>query len=168
MKRTQQLRGVRNLRRRRGAAMVEAALVLPVVLLFIMGLVDYGRYFLMVHVCSNAVSAGAAYACKHTSPIVLSGTTYNNGASDVANIVNATIGSQQLANPTISVYLSDANGNAVADSAGNNPGLFTYASPGSYVCVKLTGTFTFVPSTFLKLPSTYAPTFMAVRRSEGN
>ena len=155
-------------RRRRGAAMVEAAMVLPIVLLFIMGLLDYGRYFLMVHVCSNAVAAGAAYACKHTSPIVLSGTTYNNGTSDVSNIVNSTIGSQQLANPTISVYLSDANGNPVADSAGNNPGLFTYASAGSFICVKLTGTFTFVPSTFLKLPSTYTPTFMAVRRSEGN
>ena len=148
--------------------MVEAAMVLPVVLLFIMGLIDYGRYFLMVHVCSNAVAAGAAYACKHTSPIVISGTTYNNGTSDVSNIVNSTIGSQQLANPAISVYLSDAIGNPVADSAGNNPGLFTYAAPGSYVCVKLTGTFTFVPSTLLKLPSTYTPTFTAVRRSEGN
>jgi Flp pilus assembly protein TadG len=156
------------MRQRRGAAMVEAALVLPIVLLFIFGLIDYGRYFLMVHVCSNAVSAGAAYACKHTSPIVISGTTYNNTTSDVQNVVNATIGSQQLANPTVSVYLSDSNGNAIADSAGNNPGLFTYATPGSYVCVKLTGTFTFVPSTFLKLPSTYSPTFMAVRRSEGN
>jgi Flp pilus assembly protein TadG len=153
---------------RRGAAMVEAALVLPIVLLFILGLIDYGRYFLMVHVCSNAVSAGAAYACKHTSPIVISGTTYSNGVSDVTNVVNATIGSQQLANPTVSVYLSDSTGNPIADSAGNNPGLFTYATPGSYVCVKLTGTFTFVPSTFLKLPSTYSPTFMAVRRSEGN
>ena len=169
MTRTQQL--LRRARKpgRRGAAIVEAAVVLPVVLLFIMGLVDYGRYFLMVHVCSNAVSAGAAYGCKHTSPIVLSGTTYNNGTTDVSNIVNSNIGSQQLSNPTISVYLSDANGNAVADSAGNNPGLFTYATPGSYVCViKLTGTFTFVPATFLKLPSTYSPTFMAVRRSEGN
>ncbi len=165
---TKTFRRVQKHHRHRGVAMVEMALVLPVVLLFIMGLVDYGRYFLMIHQCSNAVSAGAAYACKHTSPIVLSGTTYNNGSSDVTNIVNSTIGSQQLANPTISVFLSDANGNAVADSAGNNPGLFTYATPGSYVCVKLTGTFTFVPSTFLKLPSTYTPTFMAVRRSEGN
>jgi Flp pilus assembly protein TadG len=150
--------------RRRGVATVEAALFLPVVLLFIMGVIDYGRYFLMVHVCGNAVSTGAAYACNHTSPVVLNGTSYGNGTSNVTNIVNATIGSQQSANPTVSVYLSDANGNPVADSAGNNPGLFTYATAGSYVCVLLTGTFTFVPSTFLKLP----PTFMAVRRSEGN
>ena len=82
-----------------GAALVEAAIVLPIVLLFIMGLFEYGRYFLMVHVCDNAVSAGAAYACKHTSPIVISGTTYGNAASDVTNIVNSNLGTQQLARP---------------------------------------------------------------------
>jgi Flp pilus assembly protein TadG len=154
--------------RRRGAALVEAAFVLPVVLLFIMGLFEYGRYFLMVHVCNNAVSAAAAYACKHTSPVIIGGTTYGNAASNVTNIVNANMGSQQLAGAAVSVYLSDALGNAVADSAGNNPGLFTYAAAGSYVCVKLTGAYTFIPTTFLGLPSTSTKTFMAVRRSEGN
>ncbi len=158
----------RKLRRRRGAALVEAALVLPSVILFVMGLFEYGRWFLMVHVNSNAVAAGAAYACKHTSPIVLGGTTYGDATSDVTNIVNATIGSQQLSSPTISVYLSDADGNPLTDSAGNNPGQFIYAAPGDYVCVKMTGTYTFVPTAFLKLPSTYTPSFMAVRRSEGN
>jgi len=143
-------------------------MVLPMVLLFIMGLFEYGRYFLMVHVCNNAVSAAAAYACKHTSPVVLSGTTYGNAASDVTNIINANTGSQQLSGAAVSVYLSDSVGNAVADSAGNNPGLFTYAAAGSYVCVKLTGTYSFIPSTFLGLPSSSTKTFMAVRRSEGN
>jgi Flp pilus assembly protein TadG len=158
----------RKLRRRQGATTVEAALVLPLVLLFIMSLFEYGRYFLVVHVCNNAVSAAAAYACKHTSPVVISGTTYGNATSDVTNILNANIGSQQLTGATVSVYLSDSLGNAVADSAGNNPGRFTYAAAGSYVCVKLTGTYTFVPTTLLGLPSTSTRTFMAVRRSEGN
>ena len=158
----------RNRRRRAGAALVEAAFVLPIVILFVMGLFEYGRYFLMVHVCNNAVSAAAAYACKHTSPIVISGTTYGNATSDVSNIVNTNMGTQQLASPAVSVYLSDSLGNAVADSAGNNPGLFTYATPGTYLCVKLTGTYTFIPTTLLGLPSTSTKTFMAVRRSEGN
>ncbi len=155
-------------RKAAGAALVEAAFVLPVVLMFIMGLFEYGRYFLMVHVCENAAAAGAAYACKHTSPIVISGTTYGNGTSDVTNVVNATLGTQQLANPTVSVYLSDAFGNAVADSAGNNPGLFTNAGVGQYICVKLTGTYTFVPAKVLGLPSTSTITFTTVRRSEAN
>ncbi len=148
--------------------MVEAAFVLPIVLLFILGLFEYGRYYLMVHVCYNAVSAGATYACKHTSPIVISGTTCNNGTADVTNVVNATLGVQQLASPTVSVYLSDALGNAVADSAGNNPGLFSNAGVGQYICVKLTGTYTFVPTTILGLPSTKTETFTTVRRSEAN
>ena len=155
-------------RRRAGAAIVEAAFVLPVVLLFIMGLFEYGRYYFMIHICENATAAGAAYACKHTSPIVITGTTYGNAASDVTNIVNSNLGSQQLASPTVSVYLSNALGNPIADWAGNNPGLFTYASVGQYICVKLTGTYTFVPTTFLKLPSTKTETFITVRRSEAN
>jgi len=155
-------------RRRAAAALVEAAVVLPIVLLFVMGLFEYGRYFLMVHVCSNAVSAGVAYACKHTSPIVITGTTYGDAVSDVTNVVNANLGTQQLANPTVKVYLSDALGNAVADSAGNNPGLFTYAGIGQYVCVQLSGSYTFIPSTMLGLPSTSTKTFTAVRRSEAN
>ena len=111
---------------------------------------------------------GAAYACKHTSPIVISGTTYGDGASDVTNVVNSCLGSQQLANPAVSVYLSDALGNPVADSAGNNPGLFTNAGVGQYVCVQLTGTYSFMPTKFLGLPSTMVQTFTTVRRSEAN
>ena len=146
--------------RRRGAALVEAAFVLPIVLLFVMGLFEYGRYFLMVHVCNNAVSAAANYACKHTSQIVLSGTTYGNANTDVTNIINSNMGTQQLANPTVSVYLSD--------SVGNNLGTWTNASAGQYVCVQLSGSYTFVPTSFLGLPSTSVKTFTAVRRSEGN
>ncbi len=142
--------------------------MLPFVLLFIMSLFEYGRYYLMVHVCYNAVSAGAAYACKHTSPIIISGTTYGDAASDVTNAVNSCLGTQQLANPTVSVYLSDALGNAVADSQGNNPGLFTSAGVGQYVCVQLTGTYTFVPAHLLGLPATLTQTFTTVRRSEAN
>ncbi len=147
-------------RQRRGAALVEAAFVLPIVIMFIMGLMEYGRYFLMVHVCNNAIAAGAAYACKHTSPIVLGGTTYGNANSDVSNIVNSNVGSQQLTSPVVSVYLSDA--------VGNNLGTWTSAGAGQYVCVQLTGTYTFVPTVLLGLPSTSTLTFKIVRRSEGN
>jgi len=147
--------------RRTGAALVEAAFVLPIVLLFIMGLFEYGRYFLMVHICNNAVSSAASYACKHTSPIVISGGTCGSATSDVTSIINANLGSQQLANATPTVYLSDSSGTS-------NLGAFTNAGPGQYVCVKLTGTYTFVPTSFLGLPSTSTQTFTAVRRSEGN
>ena len=49
-------------RRRRGAVLVEAALVLPVVFVFFFAIIEYGRFFMTVHVFSNAVRDGAAYA----------------------------------------------------------------------------------------------------------
>ena len=146
--------------RRRGAALIEAAFILPVVIMFIMGLLEYGRYFLMIHVCNNAVSAAASYACKHTSPIVISGGTLGNATSDVTNIVNSNLGTQQLSGGSVSVYLSD--------STGGNLGNWNNAGPGQYVCVKLTGSYTFVPTVLLGLPSTSTQTFTAGRRSEGN
>jgi Flp pilus assembly protein TadG len=140
---------------------VEAAFVLPIVLLVIMGLFEYGRYYVMIHICENAVSAGAAYACKHTSPIVIGGTTYNNGTTDVTNVVNSCLGSQQLANWSVNVYWSDSSGSS-------NLGSFTSASAGQYVCVSASGTYTFVPAGVLGLPTTRTQTFKTVRRSEAN
>ena len=147
---------------------MEAAFVLPIVLLFIMGIFEYGRYFLMVHICNNAVSAGAAYACKHTSPIVISSTTYGNAISDVTNVINSNLGTQQLAGPTVSVFLSDGVGNAVADKRGQQPRTLFQCGVGQYVCVQLSGSYTFIPATMLGLPSTSTKTFTAVRRSEAN
>ena len=136
-------------------------MVLPIVLLFIMGLFEYGRYYLMIHICENAVSAGAAYACKHTSPIVISGVTSSSGTSDVQNVVNSCLGSQQLANWSVNVYWSDSSGSS-------NLGSFTSAGAGQYICVSASGTYTFVPAAMLGLPTTKTETFKTVRRSEAN
>ena len=48
--------------RRRGATTVEAAFVLPIFLLFIMGIYEYGRYLMVLHVATNASRDGARYA----------------------------------------------------------------------------------------------------------
>ena len=114
-----------------------------------------------VHVGNNAASEGAAYASRHTSPIVLNGTTYGNGTSDVLNVVNSALSGVQLTGQTISVYLSDG--------LGNNLGTWTNAQAGQYVCVQITGTYTFsLPTKMLCLPASMPMTFQAVRRSEGN
>ena len=98
-------------KRRGGHSIVEAAFVLPLVLMFLLGILEYGRWFMTVHVGNNAASEGAAYASRHTSPIVLNGTTYGNGTSDVLNVVNSALSGVQLTGQTISVYLSDGLGN---------------------------------------------------------
>ena len=61
--------------RREGAVLVEAAMVLPLVFLFIFGIMEYSRYLMTLHVFTNAANAGATYAARHTSPIVINVTT---------------------------------------------------------------------------------------------
>lgn len=50
--------------RERGAALVEAALVLPFVILLLMGIVDFGRVFLAEITLNNAVSEGALFGAQ--------------------------------------------------------------------------------------------------------
>ncbi len=79
---------------RRGASTVEAAIVLPLVFLFLFGILEYGRYVMMLQIATNAAREGAHYAVTHTNPITISGVTYGNGTSDVVNTVNTAMGGQ--------------------------------------------------------------------------
>ncbi len=150
----------RALRWRRGAAAVEAAMVLPIVLLFLMGILEYGRYVMTLQVLTNAAREGAHYALSHTAPVTLQGVTYGNSTSDVVSAVNNASGGQSLTDQTISVYASD--------TLGNNLGSWTDASSGESVCVKISGTYYFVLPSLLHLPSSMPVETMAVMRSEGN
>ena len=63
-----QHRGQRALRRRlrdRGAATVEFALVLPLLLLLVVGIIQFGRAFSMQIQLSGAANAGARYLAVH-------------------------------------------------------------------------------------------------------
>ncbi len=149
-----------NKRRRTGAVLVEAAIVLPLLLLFILGVMEYGRYLMTMHIFQNAAREGAAYAAKHTSPIVLGGVTYGNTTTDVTNVVTSRLAGQQLTDQRTRVYLSD--------SLGNNLGTWTDAQAGQSVCVEISGTFQFAAPSLLSLPASVNATFKAVSRSEGN
>jgi len=50
---------------RRGQALVEAALVLPVIMLLALGAVDFGRVFAATLTASNAAKQAAAFAAQH-------------------------------------------------------------------------------------------------------
>ena len=155
----------RHKRKRRGQALVEAAMVLPVIILFLFGILEYGRYFMMVHECENAVNLGVNYAAKHTSPIVISGgdRQHNLTSAVSPSVVSAAIGSVQLSNPTTTVFMSD--------SAGNNSGAHGLnAGNGSYVCVQLSGTYNFAITSLTgsAVQMRRVSRFEVVRRSEGN
>jgi Flp pilus assembly protein TadG len=146
--------------RRTGAVVVEAAMVLPMVLLFLLGIMEYGRYLMTVHLCTNAVTLGAAYAAKHTSSIYLDNVSYGNQNSNVTTVVTNAMAGQQLSGQNIAVFQSDA--------VGNNIGTWTAAQAGQFVCVQITGTYQFMIPKLLGLPSSATQTFQAVRLSEGN
>ncbi|HMF55185.1 MAG TPA: TadE family protein [Pyrinomonadaceae bacterium] len=54
----------RFVRRENGTHMVEAAIVLPFMLVMLGGLAEFGRYFYTYSALTNAVRAGARHACK--------------------------------------------------------------------------------------------------------
>ena len=146
--------------RRLGAVTVEAALVLPLVVLFLLGIVEFGRFLVTVNVFNNAARAGALYAAKHSDPIVLNGTTYGAGTTDISTVVTNDLAGLQLSGQAINVFLSDA--------LGNNQGTWNGPQAGQYVCVRITGTYQFIIPTLLRMPSSQTMTFQCVTQSEGN
>ena len=64
--------------RRRGAALVEMALVLPIFLLIVLGIVEFGRAMMVSQLVTNAAREGARLA-------IVGGSTN----SDVQNAINA-------------------------------------------------------------------------------
>ncbi len=146
--------------RRRGTTVVEGALLLPLVLLFLMGILEYGRYIMTVQVLTNAAREGAHYALSHTEPVTLEGTTYGNSTSDVVAAVERASGGQSLTNEVIQIYKSDVYG--------NSQGQWTDAGIGDSICVEISGTYVFLIPQLLHLPSSMAVNTKAVMRSEGS
>jgi Flp pilus assembly protein TadG len=146
--------------KRRGVAAVQAALVLPVVVLFLFGIFEYGRYLMFLQVFTNAAREGAHYALAHTDPITIAGTTSGNANSDVTNAVNKALAGQQLTNQNVQIYASD--------SLGNNLGTWTSGQAGQSVCVRITGNYPVIVPNLLHLASSIPVVAQAVMRSEGN
>src|SRR5882724_8663413 len=93
--------------KRRASVTVEAALVLPIVILFLFGILEYGRYLMTLQMVTNAAREGAHYALAHTQPVTVSGTTYGNATSDVTNVINTAMAGNQLSGQNIQVYAAD-------------------------------------------------------------
>jgi len=146
--------------KRRAAVTVEAALVLPIVIMFLFGILEYGRYLMMQQVLTNAAREGAHYALAHTQPVTIGGVSYGNATSDVTNVINKAMGGQQLSGQTIQVYASD--------SLGNNLGTWTNVQTGQSVCVRITGNYPVILWRMIYLPSSIPVVAQSVMRSEAN
>jgi hypothetical protein len=126
--------------------------------MFYFGILEYSRWLMTMQLIHNAVCQGAEYAAKHTDPIVLGGTTYQT--ADVNAVITARMAGFSLQSQAIQIYLSDA--------VGNNLGTWTSAQTGQYVCVQITGNYTFMQSTLLGFTAHVPVSFKCVKASEGN
>lgn len=68
-----------------GQSLVELALALPILLLILLGLADFGRAFYYTTIISNAARAGAAYLSQNPAAGQLAATNTNSVKSKVCN-----------------------------------------------------------------------------------
>jgi Flp pilus assembly protein TadG len=143
--------------RRKAASLVEAAFVLPIALLFIFGLVEYGRLVFLIQTAENAAREGARYAVARTAD----GTTQ----TDVQTCVtNAMAGRQsELAGFTIDVQNVDPNTGTVITGSNWNDAPF-----GGAILVRVSGTYSPILPSFLRLPATVQVRATSMMSSEAN
>src|SRR2546423_4690431 len=99
-------------RSRRAAGVVEAALVLPLMLLFLLGIFEYCRFVFLVQVCENAAREGARYAAAHTGD----GTTL----TDVRNVVKSAMAGRLKELPDYDVQVVNVDPSTGATIAGTS------------------------------------------------
>jgi len=93
-----------------GSSLVEVAVVLPMLLLILIGVVDLGRYFYLANEVAGAAHSGAMYGSQH--------------ASDTTNMVNAA----KLDAPNVSGLVVNATWGCKC-SDGTNPSVSCTATP---------------------------------------
>ena len=98
------MRVTRSFRSERGAAMVEFAIVLPILLLMVFGIVDFGRALYTLNNLTAAVREGARLASTQISPDPTTGSSMTAVSTAVTNYVVAFGGNAGA--PTVSETFS--------------------------------------------------------------
>lgn len=94
--------------RRSGAAAVEAALVLPLFFLVVMGVIEFGRAFMVAQLLTNAAREGARTA-------ITTGSTNTDVVNKVKQLVSDTVGVAQ-AKVTVTVSVNGSASAQLADA----------------------------------------------------
>jgi Flp pilus assembly protein TadG len=119
----------RTLRNESGTSMVEFAVLAPVFVFMLVGIIEVGRYIFFAILAANAARAGVQYGAQNLTTV-----------HDTAGIQNAALAdAQNLSNLTASPapYCSTGNGALLPCSIGVTPS----SSVEYYVKVKVSGTF---------------------------
>jgi Flp pilus assembly protein TadG len=93
---------------RRGQSLVEVGIVIPILVLLIMGTLEFGRAFMIANVVTHATRDGARAAAvvppadRNSSGIITSPASIQNKVrSDIANVVDASGFTVSVQQPTI-------------------------------------------------------------------
>ncbi len=137
---------------RRGATVVEAAIVINIVLLLMFVLLDYGKFLMTVQLLNNAAREGARLATVNTNLMT---------TAQIQSAVTTYLAGQNLSSQSISVYQADP-------TTGNNLGVWNNTSMGGSIAVQITGTYTPLLPALSQLPSSINLTATAMMTCEGN
>jgi Flp pilus assembly protein TadG len=131
----------RTLRNGRGATIVEFALVFPLLLLLMFGVMDFGFYFFVQHSLQFATREGVRLALVGRTINDGSGNAMSREASIVQTIRSKASVAVKPANVLVYIYPVNTNfaDPAVLDTTQNSAGL-----PGSYMRVKTRYTYRFI------------------------
>jgi hypothetical protein len=112
-----------------GASLVEFAIVAPVLIFFLIGMIEVARYTQIAIVASNAARAGVAYGAQNTT------TAADTSGMQSAALANASAFPSMSANPTMFCY--SGSGTPSPSPCPSSPPAGSYY----YVQVTTTGTF---------------------------
>jgi Flp pilus assembly protein TadG len=146
------------------------ALVISLAALFLCGILEYGRYLMVLHTANNAAREGARYAVAHTGD----GTTQ----SQVIGVVNAKMAGvdAQIQNYNVNVFSADPTGIYNSNGAAIYPptiqplagSSWNSAAFGSPIVVQITGTYQPILPSFLFMGANLSIQATAMMNSEAN
>jgi Flp pilus assembly protein TadG len=151
-------------RRRRGATIVETALVMAVFFMLLFGIFEYCRFLMVLHIANNAARDGARYAAVNV------GTDLT--AKQIQDYTTARMGGvdQNLSGFQATVYPCDPSGFALnppqAIPKSSNPP-WNQAAFTERIAVQIQGSYQPITPLLLLLPSSIPITITAVVGSEG-
>ncbi len=141
--------------KRRGATLVETALVIGAALFLMFGIYEYGRFVMFRQLVDNAAREGARTAVASSSVDTPAVQTQK-----VRDAIDAFMAGQQLENFDVQVYKADNNGVNIGD--------WTDAPFGQNIMVQVTGNYRAVLPTLGILPDPLPITARVMMRSEAN
>ena len=131
------------LRRNQGQALIEYLLVLPMVLLLLVNVVNFGGFFYAFITVANAARAAGDYAIMGGATVA-SAHIAQASASQITTLITTEIASLPN-NPSLSVNICQNNSGTITALSGTCSSISSDPEPASYILTSIDVTYTYVP-----------------------